>query len=288
MLCNICPRKCNIDRENSLGFCGVPNSIYLARAALHFWEEPIICDHNGSGAIFFSGCNLKCLYCQNYDISRGKGKQITIQRLADIFKQLEDSGACNINLVTPTHYAVQIVNALQLYRPKLPIIFNCGGYESLNTLKMLDGLIDIYLPDFKYADNSLAFSLSNVDDYFQVTTTALLEMKRQVGHNVIDNGLLKKGMIIRHLVLPNHLKNTYTILDWLGQNFDSSTIISLMGQFLPCGSAKYIPTLDRKLKPLEYKLATNYLLKLGFDNAYIQDLSSSDSDYIPDFNFDGV
>lgn len=288
MSCNLCPRKCGVDRENNIGYCGQSNELSLARVGLHHWEEPIISGDKGSGTIFFSGCNMQCVFCQNYEISRGKGKNITTQRLADIFKKLEDMGAHNINLVTGTHYVGQIINAMEIYKPNIPIVYNCSGYESLSTIQMLNGLVDIYLPDLKYSDNILAKKYSNCKDYFDIAGQAILQMKKQQPVDIVDNGIMKKGLIIRHLVMPNAIDNSLDVINWLEKNLPKTSYISLMGQYLPCGNALEYPELSRKIKPLEYKIVLNKLLQLGFDNAFIQDLTSAEKEFIPDFNFEGV
>ena len=248
------------------------------------WEEPPISGIRGSGTIFFSGCNLKCVYCQNYDISRGKGSQLTVAQLADLFKRIEDSGAHNVNLVTATHFSDMIVKAIELYKPSIPIVYNCGGYESKETLARLDGIVDVYLPDFKYADDALAKKYSNAPDYFEVCTEAIKEMRRQQPQDLFEDGLMKKGMIIRHLVLPGATANTLKVLDWIKDNLSSKTYISVMGQYIPFGEAKKYPPLDRKLKPIEYKIAVSHALKCGFDNAFVQDTDSADDKYVPDFD----
>lgn len=288
MNCNICPRHCNVNREIKTGFCGVSDKLKVAKACLHFWEEPPISGEKGSGTIFFSGCNLKCVFCQNYEVSRGFGKEITIERLVDIYKELEDKGANNINLVTACHFVPQIVKSFEIYKPAIPIVYNSSGYESIETLKMLDGIIDVYLPDLKYSDNELAYKYSKCKDYFSVATKAILEMKRQQPKDLFENGLMKKGVIIRHLILPNELKNTDGVLNWFNENLSKDSYISLMGQFTPFGQAKNIDELNRSLKPLEYKIEINKLLNMGFKNSFIQELESSSKEYIPIFNLEGV
>ena len=287
MKCELCPRKCSIDRSVNVGFCGVSDKLKLAKAYLHKWEEPIISGENGSGTIFFSGCNLKCVFCQNFDISRGYGKEVSEQRFIDIMKELEDKGAHNINFVTPTHYVDNIISALDKYRPSIPICYNSSGYESVETIKKLKGYIDVYMPDLKYADNALALKYSNVNNYFEVATKAILEMRSQVKDNVVD-GLMKSGLIVRHLVLPNAIKNTLSVLDWITSNLSNETYVSLMGQFVPYGKAKEFEELTRKIKPLEYRIAINKLLEAGFNNTFIQDLDSATEEYIPPFDFEGI
>lgn len=282
-LCLLCPRKCSVDRIKTRGYCN-QGSLKIARAALHKWEEPIISGSKGSGTIFFSGCNLKCAYCQNFEVSRGKGKDMTSSSLADLFKKLEDLQAHNINLVTPTHFADDIIKACEIYKPKIPIVYNCGGYESLGTLEKLKDLVDIFIPDFKYSDNALATKYINCKDYFQVCTNALIKMRQLRPIDIIENGIMKKGLIIRHLVLPNATENTKGVLDWIANNMPKDTYISLMGQYVPVGDAYKFPEINRKLKPLEYKIATQYALKLGLDNTFVQSLDSATEDFIPDFD----
>ncbi|MDE7191282.1 MAG: radical SAM protein [Clostridia bacterium] len=282
-LCRLCPRKCSVDRSKTRGYCN-QGSLKIARAALHKWEEPIISGTNGSGTVFFSGCNLKCVYCQNFEVSRGKGKDMTPSSLADIFKKLEDLKAHNINLVTPTHFADDIVEACKIYKPKIPVVYNCGGYESLETLEKLKDVVDIFIPDFKYGNNALATKYSNCKDYFEVCTAALLKMRQLQPIDIVEDGLMKKGMIIRHLVLPNAIDNTKIALDWIATNMPKDSYVSLMGQYVPVGDAYKYPEINRKLKPLEYKIATQYALKLGLDNTFVQSLDSANEDFIPDFD----
>ena len=281
--CYLCPRSCGIDRSKNKGYCN-QSGLKVARVSLHKWEEPIISGSNGSGTIFFSGCNLKCVYCQNYDVSHGKGKDITPQILADIFKKIEDSGAHNINLVTPTHFVDDILKAADIYAPKLPIVYNCGGYESLDTLDKLKDLVDIWLPDFKYSDNSLAKKYSNCNDYFEVCTAALIRMRQLCPKDEIADGLMKKGLIIRHLVLPNALQNTKSVLQWIAENLSDDTYVSIMGQYTPFGDAFKFDEINRKLKPLEYKIAVEYAKKFKLFNSFIQSLDSASKEFIPNFD----
>lgn len=287
MQCNLCPRKCNVNREEKVGFCGVNGNIKLARAALHYWEEPIISNKNGSGTIFFSGCNLKCIFCQNYEVSRGFGKEVSIDKFISIMKSLEEKGAHNINLVTPTHYVDKIIEALDIYRPSVPIVYNSSGYESKDTIRRLKDYIDIYIPDFKYADNKLAFEFSNVKDYFERAKESIYEMRQNV-KDVVEDGLMKKGLIIRHLILPSCIHNTLDVLDYITTNYSKDTYLSLMGQFVPYGDAKTNEKLNKRIKPIEYKMAINKLLKADFNNVFIQDLESSSEDFIPSFNLEGI
>ncbi|MBP9988191.1 MAG: radical SAM protein [Ruminococcus sp.] len=285
-LCNACPRKCNIDRENKVGVCGTGVKYKLARAALHFWEEPCISGTNGSGTVFFSGCSLKCVYCQNYEISKlCKGKEITEERLVEIFKELEAQGAHNINLVNPTHYAIQLSETLKKYKPSIPVVYNTGGYDSVETLSLLDGLVDIYLTDIKYVSENISAKYSKAADYFEVASKAVKEMYRQTGKAVFDeNNIMQRGTVIRHLVLPGNVSQGMKVLDWIRDNLSYDVIISLMSQYLPCGEAEKYPTINRKLSAREYDMVVDYADKLGFENAYIQELSSSTEDFIPDFD----
>lgn len=289
MICNLCPRKCNVNRDLKSGFCGVSNTLKVARAQLHFWEEPIISGTNGSGTIFFSGCNLKCVYCQNYNISKENfGKDITTQRLAEIFKELENAGAHNINLVTPSHYVKQIVEALNIYKPKIPVVYNTSGYDSVEELKMLEGYVDVYLTDLKYYSSELSQKYSSAKNYFEVCSLAIKEMIRQQPKNVMENGLIKKGVIIRHMVLPNCINDSFKVLDWIKNNLDEDVIVSVMGQYTPYFNASKFPEINRKLKPVEYKLVINHFNKLGLKNGFMQSLDSADENFIPPFNLEGV
>lgn len=289
MICNLCPRKCNVNRDLKSGFCGVSNTLKVARAQLHFWEEPIISGTNGSGTIFFSGCNLKCVYCQNFNISKENfGKDITTQRLAEIFKELENAGAHNINLVTPSHYVKQIVEALNIYKPKIPVVYNTSGYDSVEELKMLEGYVDVYLTDLKYYSSELSQKYSSAKNYFEVCSLAIKEMIRQQPKNVMENGLIKKGVIIRHMVLPNCIDDSFKVLEWIKNNLGEDVIVSVMGQYTPYFNASKFPEINRKLKPVEYKLVINHFNKLGLKNGFMQSLDSADENFIPPFNLEGV
>lgn len=289
MICNLCPRKCNVNRDLKSGFCGVSNTLKVARAQLHFWEEPIISGTNGSGTIFFSGCNLKCVYCQNYNISKENfGKDITTQRLAEIFKELENAGAHNINLVTPSHYVKQIVEALNIYKPKIPVVYNTSGYDSVEELKMLEGYVDVYLTDLKYYSSELSQKYSSAKNYFEVCSLAIKEMIRQQPKNVMENGIIKKGVIIRHMVLPNCIDDSFKVLEWIKNNLGEDVIVSVMGQYTPYFNASKFPEINRKLKPVEYKLVINHFNKLGLKNGFMQSLDSADENFIPPFNLEGV
>lgn len=288
-ICNQCPRKCNIDRDSKTGICGVNSEYKIARAALHYWEEPCISGEKGSGTVFFSGCSLKCVFCQNSVISDGCfGKEISEEILIEIFKELEDSGADNINLVSPTQYALQLADTLSKYKPGIPVVYNTGGYDSVESLKALDGLIDIYLTDMKYVSPSVSKKYSRAENYFEVCSKAVLEMRRQQPEDIFENGLMKKGMIIRHLVLPGNISQGMKMLDWVDENLSNQTIISLMGQYMPCAKAADYPTINRKISKREYDTVILHAEKLGFENVYIQELDSSSQEYIPDFDLTGV
>lgn len=289
-ICNSCPRKCNIDREEKTGVCGAPSEYKVARAALHFWEEPCISGERGSGTVFFSGCSLKCVFCQNFEISRNAyGKVINEDRLIEIFKELEEQGAHNINLVNPTHYSRQLAETLRKYKPSVPTVWNTGGYDSVESLKMLDGLVDVYLADIKYVSSAVSKKYSGAEDYFRVASEAVLEMQRQVGENVFDaNGMMQKGLIIRHLVLPGNISQAMRVMDWVKENLSKETVLSIMSQYTPCGKASDYPTINRKLSRREYDMVLDYAEKLGFENAFIQESGSSSEEFIPDFDLTGI
>lgn len=291
MLCNLCPKKCNSFRnetENINGFCGMPQQVSVARASLHFWEEPCISGKNGSGTVFFSGCSLHCVFCQNALISQKNiGKNITNERLAQIFKELEDKGAHNINLVSPTHYVPQIINALEIYRPNIPIIYNSSGYENVETIRLLKDYIDVYLVDFKYIDSKKAFLYSNDINYPDICKKALLEAYSLEGNCVFKNGIIQKGIIVRHLLMPQATNDAISIFDWVRANLPNA-FFSLMSQYLPLGKALNMPIINRKITKREYDKVTNYIIQSGFENCYIQELSSADKSYIPEFDFTGI
>ncbi len=287
MICNLCPRRCNAERNEQLGngFCGLGTLPKVARIAPHYWEEPCISGTNGSGAVFFSGCTLRCVFCQNYEISaENNGRVITIEKLADEFKRLEDTGVHNINLVSPTPYVEAIKAALDIYKPSIPIVYNCSGYENVETLKALEGYIDIYLPDFKYSDNELGLKLSRAKKYAETALAAIGEMIRQTGEPAFDNdNIMTRGTIIRHLVLPNHTKNSVRALELIADNFDGA-LVSLMCQYIPFGKAKDIHELSRKITRREYEKVRQKLFELDLDG-FVQDLSSADEKYIPVWDY---
>ncbi len=291
MKCNLCPRNCGIDRSEKRGACGVGEELTVARAALHFYEEPCVSGTNGSGTVFFSGCTLRCVFCQNYEISQGgHGREITPSRLAEIFEELRAEGAHNINLVTPTHFTPQIIKALRVFGGKLPVIWNSSGYESVETLRMLDGLVDVYMPDFKYGDDAAAARYSAAPDYFRVARAAIDEMFRQTGKYVVDqNGLMKRGVLIRHLVLPENFENSRNVMDYVSGRFSEGDVLfSLMGQYVPMGNAAGYPEIDRPLTAAEYDWAVGYMRSCGITDGFVQELSSADSSFTPAFDFTGV
>jgi len=287
--CMVCPHRCKVQRENGeRGRCGAPNDIKIARVGLHLYEEPCISGENGSGTVFFSHCNLSCLYCQNYPISaKGIGEEISIEELACMFLYLQRKGAHNINLVTPTMYAYGIKQALQIAKRKglhIPIIYNTNGYESIETLRALEGYIDIYLPDLKYASEEMGKKYSKVSHYFETATKAILEMYRQVGNPQFDEqGMIQKGMIVRHLVLPGHLQNTRKILQWIQQNLPKEVMVSVMAQYFPTYLAVKDPYLSRKVTKKEYKKVEEWVFSMGIENGYLQELEEKEGTYVPDF-----
>lgn len=288
--CTICPHNCKVNRiKGQKGRCKCDDKLKIALASLHMFEEPCISGTNGSGTVFFSNCNLNCIYCQNYEISElGKGKEISIQNLADIFLKQQQKNAHNINLVTPTMYVYQIIEAIKIAKSNglnIPIIYNSNGYENVETIKLLNGYIDVYLPDLKYYTDSLSKKYSKVNNYFEIATNAIKEMYNQVGNATFDNeGLIKKGVIIRHLVLPNHIQNTKNILRWIKENMPEDIYVSVMAQYFPTYKANEDNLINRKLTKKEYKVVLNYLYSLNLKNGYFQELGSHEEEYVPDFN----
>ena len=292
--CNLCPHKCGINRlENKIGICKATNNVKLALANMHYFEEPCISGKTGSGTVFFSNCNLNCVFCQNYKISQlGFGEEITIDRLAEIFIELQKRGANNINLVSPTIYSLQIKEAIKKAKElglNLPIIYNSSGYEDVEALKNLDGYIDVYLPDFKYYKNETALEYSKIKNYFNITTLALKEMKRQVGNLVFDdNGIIQKGMIVRHMILPSHIMETIRILDWIKENLGDDTYISIMAQYFPTNKAYLYKEINRKITKKELNIVKNYLEKINMQNGYIQKIGKHEEEFVPDFNVERI
>lgn len=281
--CELCPRRCSVNREIEKGFCG-EKGVRIAHAMLHKWEEPIISGQNGSGAIFFSGCNMKCVYCQNYELSRGLiGKNASTTDLVDLLKKLEDAGAHNINLVTPTHFTNEIKQAFNIYKPSIPIVWNSSGYESSSVVEGLQGYVDVFLVDVKYYTEESSVRYSSAPNYFKTATKSLITMRRIIPKDVIENGLIKKGIIVRVLILPGLTCEAIKILDWIKENIGQDTIISIMNQYVPMGEAKNYPEINRKVTPLEYKRVVNHAINLGLKNAFIQEDSSASKEFVPEF-----
>lgn len=288
MSCDICPRHCRADRKSGTGFCGVGENYKIARAALHFWEEPCISGKNGSGTVFFTGCNLRCVYCQNYEISRElKGKEVSAFQLKRIFEDLIEQGAENINLVNPTHYADRLAELLGDFASPVPIVYNSSGYESVETLKKLRGKIDIYLPDFKYTRSDKAQKYSLAPDYPEVAKKAILEMRSQVEDSFDERGMMQSGLIVRHLILPQNTNSSLEALGWLSDNL-KDTCVSLMAQYVPCGNLEEYPELNRKITEREYNKVLSFALSKGIDKLFIQELASADKKFIPAFDFTGI
>lgn len=290
--CNICPHECHVNREQGkIGRCKATSKVRIALYSTHDFEEPCISGENGSGTVFFSNCNLNCVYCQNYEISQlGKGKDITIGELADIFLKQQEKGVENINLVTPTSYVLQIIEAIKIAKAKglrIPILYNTNAYEKVETLKLLEGYIDIYLPDLKYAENILGKKYSKVDNYFEIATKAIQEMIRQVGVPKINqNGKMEKGVMIRHLVLPNYIENSKKVLKWMKENLPKDIYISIMAQYFPTYQAKEIEMLNRRLTKEEWKEVQDYIEELEIENGYMQELGEHEEEYVPKWEFD--
>lgn len=285
--CNVCPHKCKVNRlEGKSGRCKCNDKIKIALVSTHMYEEPCISGTNGSGTIFFSNCNLSCKFCQNYEISQlGKGHEITIEELASIMIKQQEAGVHNINLVTPTMYVYQIIEAIKIARKNglnIPIIYNSNGYENVETIKALKGYIDVYLPDLKYYSNEIAVKYSKAPNYFEIASKAILEMINQVGEPIFDeDGMIKKGVMIRHLVLPNHIQNSKNVLKWIKENIPEEIYIDVMAQYFPTYKAKEDELINRKLTKREYKEIENYFYLLDLKNGYIQELGEHEEEYVP-------
>lgn len=295
MGCRLCPRECNADRaKGEIGYCGESNDLRVARAALHMWEEPCISGETGSGTVFFTGCPLKCIFCQNNTIANGSvGKSISSERLAEIFLELQKKGACNINLVTATHFIPQIIPALKLAKTdglSIPVVYNCGGYEKVETLRLLDGLVDIYLPDLKYYSPKLSTRYSNAPDYFEKASAAISEMVRQTGTPIFDEatGLMKRGVIVRHLILPKRLADSKKIMSYLYNTYKNDIYVSIMSQYTPMGTFPDMPELNRRVSHKEYNALVDYCLELGIENGFIQEGEVASESFIPPFDLEGV
>lgn len=295
--CRICPRNCGADRKNGkTGYCGQTSDIRIARAALHMWEEPCISGTNGSGTVFFSGCNLRCVFCQNKYIALGEtGAIISSERLTEIFFELKEKGANNINLVTPTHYVPEIVKTLRRAEAQglgLPVVYNTSGYESVETLKQLDGLVQIYLPDFKYYDSAISRRYSHAEDYFEVASAALREMVHQTGTAAFsekeDQMLMTRGTIVRHLVLPGCTEDSKKVIQYLYETYGDTIFISIMNQFTPCTDLTEFPEINRKVTAEEYDEVVDYAIEIGVENGFIQEGETAEESFIPSFDLEGV
>ena len=290
--CEICPRKCKVNRYEKKGYCRCDDKVRIALVSKHYFEEPCISGRNGSGTIFFSNCNLNCIFCQNHDISQGgKGIDVTVERLAEIMLEQQKRGANNINLVTPTMYVEQIIKAIDIAKDdglNIPIVYNTNGYEEVETIKKLAGYIDIYLPDFKYFTNELAIKYSKAPNYFEKVISALLEMQSQFDEYVFDGEIMKKGMIVRHLVLPNHIQNSKNVLKWIKENLRKDIYVSVMAQYFPTYKAIGDELIGRKLSFSEYRKIEQYFYGLDIKNGYIQDLGKHEEELVPDVNMDNV
>ena len=286
MICDICPRNCGVERGR--GFCGMGGEPVIARAAPHYDEEPVISGTRGSGAVFFSGCSLRCVFCQNAPISHGGfGEAVSVERLREIYDELADKGVHNINLVNPTHFTEQIIESLKGF-DRLSVIWNTGGYEKKETIERLEGIVDVYLPDLKYADADLAKRYSRAGDYFEHSSRSIIEMTRQRGKAVInDEGIMTSGVIIRHLVLPGQLENSRRVLDWIKEHCEGAWV-SLMAQYTPFGDVNGLDELGRRLTEDEYDEICDYLIELGIEDGFVQELESGDAKYVPEWNLEGV
>ncbi|AZT90922.1 radical SAM protein [Caldicellulosiruptor changbaiensis] len=291
--CAICPRECRVNRlKGEMGFCKIAGGIKVSKAFLHFWEEPCISGKNGSGTVFFSGCNMGCVFCQNYEISQKRfGVYIDIEKLAKIFLNLQAKGAHNINLVTPTIYVPYIIEALEIAKRKglsIPIVYNTSAYEKPETIELLRGYVDIFLPDLKYFDDEIAKKYSNAPFYFEYATKSILKMYEIVGDVKIENGIMKKGVIIRHLVLPMHTNDSIKVLSWIKDNLKGKVLLSLMSQYYPMYRASEYKEISRRLTKREYQKVVNFVLENDLDYGYIQDLDSATDEYTPDFDLEGI
>lgn len=289
MRCNLCPRNCDVDRESGeIGYCGAPHEMVIARYSLHMWEEPVISGENGSGTIFFSYCNMRCCFCQNYEISElHKGRVVSVEEFSEICLDLQEKGANNINLVTPTHYVDLIVRGLRLAKTRglsIPVVYNSSGYENVETIKMLEGLVDIYLPDLKYYDDVLSLKYSKAKDYFKYASSAINEMVRQVGKlEIDDNSMMTKGVIVRHLLLPGALDASKKIVKYLYEEYGDDIIISIMNQYTPVRKLEY-EELNSKVNDSEYDELIDYAYDLGVRKAFIQEGGTQEESFIPDFD----
>lgn len=291
--CVLCPRQCGVDRNRNSGYCGERKTVRVVRASLHLWEEPCISGKTGSGTVFFTGCPLKCVFCQNWKIaSGGRGIELTQQQLAGLFLELQKKGARNINLVTPTHFVPQIVEALRAARARgllIPVVYNTSGYERVETLRLLDGLVDIYLPDLKYYSGELSMRYSNAPDYFACASLAIAEMVRQTGAPVFEKTaaeeqpMMKRGVIVRHLVMPGHVRDSKEVIQYLYRTYRDEIYISIMNQYTPVGNLENYPEINRRVTRREYERVIDYAISLGVCNAFIQEGDTARESFIPDF-----
>lgn len=292
--CTLCPRRCGVNRlQGQAGYCGETAKIKLARAALHMWEEPCVSGEKGSGAVFFSGCSLRCVFCQNHEIAVGDcGLYVTVERLAEIFLELQAQGAANLNLVTAAHYVPEILAALDLAKGQgfqLPVVYNSSGYESVETLRMLDGYVDVYLPDFKYMEPELAGKFSRAPDYPERAKAAIREMVRQSGPCAFDEaGYIKKGTIVRHLILPGHTKNSRKVLEYLHETYGTQIFISIMNQYTPVVHSEAYPELNRRVTQREYEKVLQMAMDLNIENGFFQEGGTAEESFIPAFDYEGV
>ena len=292
--CALCARNCHVNRSaGQKGYCGFDDKIYVARAALHMWEEPVISGERGSGTVFFSGCSLKCVYCQNHNIAIGStGKEISIERLADIFLELQEKGAHNINLVTPTHYVPQIIKAIDRAKCNgllIPIVYNTASYENVDTIRMLNGFVDIYLADLKYMDSNLSRRYSNAPDYFEIASSAIAQMYNQAGMPEVDSdGMLKKGLIVRHLVLPGYTADSKNVIRYLYETYANNIFYSIMNQYTPLFHVEAYPEINRRITESEYDEVVDYAVEMGVENGFIQEGETAKESFIPEFDMEGI
>jgi len=289
--CELCGFRCRVNRNQMKGVCKCGILPKLALVSKHMWEEPCISGVDGSGTVFFSGCNFSCIFCQNYQISQENyGKEITIERLAEIFLEQQSRGVNNINLVSPTPYVPMIIEALKIAKNnglKIPIVYNTNGYETVETIKSLNGFVDVYLPDLKYFDDRVGMKYSRIPNYFEVASLAILEMYKQVGAPKLDkNGIIQKGLIIRHLIMPGNIMQTSKILNWIKKNLPSAVYLSVMAQYFPTYQAKEDNILNRKISKREYEIVLDLLM--DFENVYIQELGTHEEEYVPNFDLRGI
>lgn len=284
--CELCPVNCGADRNVKAGYCGEKNAMRIAKYYLHKYEEPVICGRKGSGTVFFCGCSLKCVFCQNYVLSRSQtGKEITPRELSDIFKQLEDMGACNVNLVTPTHFTAEIIKAFEIYKPKVPVVYNTHSYEKIETLKLIDPYIDVYLPDLKFFAPERAKRYTGKSDYFEVASRAIEFMMNSKKTVFDENGQMTSGVIVRHLILPLGVSDSENIVEWFAKNKKNGAYLSLMAQYTPFGNVDNFPELKRKITAREYERVYEKMLSLGISEYFVQEEESASESFIPSWDF---